>query len=67
MIEGVPLKIRKGASLNKNPIAAAEELHHVIMQPDISLTLFYCSPEYNLPVLGKALKELSITHKSLCH
>jgi len=51
------LHIRKGASLAKDSTAAAEELHRAIMQPDISLALFYCSPEYDLPALGRALKE----------
>lgn len=51
------LSIRKGATQESDPVAAASELHAQIDQPDASLAVFYCSPEYDLDALGPALAE----------
>ncbi len=52
------LNVLKGASTSTDPSYAAEELFRAINQPDISLALFYCSPEYDLVELGRELKRL---------
>lgn len=46
------LSIRKGASQSTDPAVAAKELFEAIEQPDISLAIFYCSPEYDVDLLG---------------
>ena len=51
------LKVKKGASRAQDPVAAARELAEAIRQPDTKFALFYCSPKYDLEVLGKALME----------
>lgn len=49
--------VRKGASIDRDPARAAQELFEAIDQPDPSLIVFYCSPEYDLDVLGAELKK----------
>ncbi len=49
------LSIRKGASQSTDPAIAAKELFESLNQPDISLALFYCSPEYDIKQLGVEL------------
>lgn len=49
------LSIRKGASQSTDPAIAAKELFESLDQPDISLALFYCSPEYDIKQLGVEL------------
>ncbi len=49
------LKVKKGASRAQDPVAAARELAEAIRQPNTKFALFYCSPHYDLDVLGKAL------------
>ena len=51
------LTIRKGASSSSDPHTAARELAEALAMPDASLTLFYCSPDYDLDELGAAIKE----------
>ena len=48
--------IRKGVSVSMDPVTAAAELHEALYHPDMSLGVFYCSPDYDLPALGQALK-----------
>ena len=49
------LKVKRGASTQTEPERAAEELYESIAQPDTKLVIFYCSPDYDLSSLGKAL------------
>ena len=49
---------RSGASTATDPRVAARELHAAIGTPDAAITIFYCSPAYNLDELGTALAEL---------
>lgn len=49
------VSVRRGASQSPDPAVAAAELHAAIAQPNTSLALFYCSPAYDLDVLGAAL------------
>ncbi|MEZ4221638.1 MAG: nitric oxide-sensing protein NosP [Polyangiaceae bacterium] len=51
------LKVKKGASTSTDPVQAVRELAAAIRQPDAKLTLFYCSPDYDLEVLGRALAD----------
>ncbi len=47
-----------GVSISMDALTAAKELYDSIFQPDISLCLFYCSPEYDLAQLGSELHRL---------
>jgi hypothetical protein len=58
MDEAAGLKVRKGASRSKDPGVAARELYEAVYDPEAALTVFYCSPEYDLEVLGPALHAL---------
>lgn len=49
------ITIRRGLSRSLDPIEAARELSSAIHHPDAALTLFYCSPSYDLDALGAAL------------
>lgn len=49
-------RIRKGDSMSLDPQIAAEELYDAIFQENAALTLFYCSPKYDLAALGAELK-----------
>lgn len=53
-----PLSIRRGSSQAADPRVAARELWDAIRQPELSFALFHCSPEYDLPALGRELGEL---------
>lgn len=48
--------IRKGVSQARDPATAVRELHEAIHQPNCSFAVFYCSPEYDLDALAKALR-----------
>lgn len=50
-----PLVVRKGATTSRDPEQAVEELYQAIAQPDAALTIFYCSPDYDLAALGAAI------------
>lgn len=52
------LKVLTGVSTSTDPVVAAKELYDSIYQPDIEFCLFYCSPEYDLKILGDELKRL---------
>jgi len=47
--------IRRGASAARDARDAAREFHAQVDQPDMSLVLFFCSPEYDLDVLAAEL------------
>lgn len=49
------LSIRKGTSQQRDPVAAARELHAAIFQPDLKFAVFYCAADFDLPALAKAL------------
>jgi hypothetical protein len=51
----IDIGIRKGVSQARDPVMAARELHDAIYQPNCSFAVFYCSPEYDLDALAKAL------------
>ncbi|MGZ8996530.1 MAG: nitric oxide-sensing protein NosP [Rhodospirillales bacterium] len=50
--------IRIGCSRERDPGRAAAELHTALSQPDACIAVFFCSAEYDLPVLGDALAAL---------
>ncbi|MCC7382895.1 MAG: FIST C-terminal domain-containing protein [Deltaproteobacteria bacterium] len=50
------MTVKKGASRSLDPVVAAEELFRSIYDPAASLTVFYCSPAYDLDALGAAIK-----------
>ncbi len=50
-----PLSIRKGTTQNRDPWAAAQELHDALVQPDTKLVIFYCAADFDLPALATAL------------
>lgn len=50
------LKVRNGASFSKNEELAVQELYDKIYQPDAEVVIFFCSSNYDLDKLGKALK-----------
>lgn len=52
------LQIRKGDSVSLDPQIAAKELFEAIYQKNAGLTLFYCSPAYDLPALAAELRQL---------
>jgi hypothetical protein len=58
MVTGHGLSVKKGASRSADAIEAARELHAAIYDPAAALTIFYCSPSYDLDALGAALHEL---------
>src|ERR1043166_572861 len=55
---GAKLLIRKGASSASDARAAARELHASIYDPNASLSVFFCSPRYDLPALAAELRSL---------
>ena len=52
------LRVKKGSSTSRDPRAAARELYQAIHDPEAALSIFYCSPDYDLAALGGALCEL---------
>lgn len=49
------LLVRKGFSESPDPVRAAQELYEMIAQPEISLAIFFCAPEYDRNLLGREL------------
>lgn len=49
--------IRRGSSSAKNADQAVEELAAELGASDLNAMIFFCSPTYNLPALGKAVKK----------
>jgi len=52
------LSTRQGASRHRDARLAAQEFHAAVAQPGMRFVLFYCSPEYDLDVLGPELARL---------
>ncbi len=50
--------IRRGVTRNLDPRQAAQDLHAAIYQENAVLGVFYCSPSYDLPALGRELREV---------
>ncbi|MCA9597906.1 MAG: FIST C-terminal domain-containing protein [Myxococcales bacterium] len=57
MMKHDSLKVKKGASVARDAVVAGRELAAAIRQPDAKLSLFYCSSEYDLDVLGRVLSD----------
>ena len=51
-------RLRRGMSHHIDPRRAARELFDAIAQPETAFVLVFCSPQYDLPALGGALREL---------
>ena len=51
-------RLRRGFSHDIDARRAAVELHDAIAQPDTAFVLVFCSPQYDLPVLGEALADV---------
>ena len=49
-------KIRIAHTLTKDPVQAASELYHGVMQANIALLIFFCSNEYDRDLLALALQ-----------
>ena len=49
------IRHKKGVSASTKPEVAAQELYDAIYQPDADLQIFYCSPDYDISALEKAL------------
>ena len=47
--------ILRGMSTSQDPAQAADELHEAIYQSDAALSIFFCSPRYDLAALAEAL------------
>jgi hypothetical protein len=52
------LAILKGTSQSRDAVLAAREIFAAIHQPDIKLAVFYCAPEFDLPLLASELHRL---------
>lgn len=52
------IQTRRAASTSRDARTAARELHAGLAGPDTAITIFYCSPQYDLVELGAALAEL---------
>jgi hypothetical protein len=53
-----PPRLRRGMSQQMDPRRAARELFDSLAQPDMAFVLVFCSPQYDLAALGRALAEL---------
>ncbi|HEY9104635.1 nitric oxide-sensing protein NosP [Chitinimonas sp.] len=49
---------RSTQTSNIDPVAAAQEFHAGVFQPDMELVLFFCSSHYHLPSLAQELNHL---------
>jgi len=49
--------LKTGVSKKKSELEAVDELYTAIYQEDIQLAAFFCSVDYDLPILEKALRE----------
>jgi hypothetical protein len=45
-----------GGSCSTDAETAAKEFHRAVWQPELELAVFFCSPDYDLDVLGAALR-----------
>jgi hypothetical protein len=48
--------VRKGASTARDPKTAVQHLYEAVASPDAALTIFFCSPEYDLDELARELR-----------
>ncbi len=49
------LSIRTGRSLSRDEERAVSEFHQAVRQPKTEAVIFFCSPRYNLDILGREL------------
>ena len=56
-VKNNPTVICKGSSRAKDPMLAAKELFESLWQQEITLAVFFCSPDYDLEALAGALKQ----------
>ncbi len=56
MQEHERLRVKRGVSVARDEEQAVKELHAAIHQSDAVLTVFYCSPNYDVAKLGAAFK-----------
>lgn len=49
--------IRRGATLERDPAAAARAFYDAVWQPDAALVVFFCHPTYCLEKLAQALRK----------
>jgi hypothetical protein len=52
------IAIRKAASRSTDAVTAVREVHEAIQGTDSALTILYCSPSYDLDVLGREIHRL---------
>ncbi|CAN5911665.1 FIST signal transduction protein [soil metagenome] len=55
MTDTTSLDVRHGGSVSADPATAARELFESVGGADRELVLFFCSPEYDLEVLGREI------------
>lgn len=48
--------IRRGASTSPVPEVAVAEIHAAVYDPDAAITLFFCSPAYDLDAIGAQIR-----------
>lgn len=52
------MNVQTGCSISTNAVEAAQEIYEQIWQEDISFAMFFCSPKYDLALLGQTLRKL---------
>ncbi len=52
------LVVKKGASSSLDPVVAVKELHDAIHIPDAALTIFFCSPRFDVERLGEEIRRV---------
>jgi hypothetical protein len=50
--------VKRAFSLAADPRVAAQELHAGLTQPDLSLVIFFCSPEYDSEIFAEEMHRL---------
>ena len=53
-----PQTVKSGGTLRSDTLAAIQDLHHQIAQPNMALVVFHCSNAYDLAVLAHAIPAL---------
>lgn len=50
--------VTTGVARSRDAVAAARQFYDAIWQPELDTVLFFCSPQYDLPLLGAELSRL---------
>ncbi len=58
IIMSKPVGILRGQSQAKDPLTAVTEFHAEVNQPDMALVIFFCSSQYDLNGIAKAMNRL---------